>query len=62
MGWIRQASPADFITNDLWDKESGYYDDVIYHKGFRMFNEWGHVMHCSSAIVAIKPVSMWYGK
>ena len=58
--WL-QTDEAGTVESEHWD--SNYNHDGHNGSGWRVYCEdWGHVDNEWSAICAIKPVYLWYGK
>lgn len=58
--WLDQAD-YDAYEKEKWTNDCKH--DGHNGKGFLLYMEdWGHVRHDSSAMFAVKPCYMWYGK
>jgi hypothetical protein len=60
INWL-ESEDADTVTLDPWCEDADH--DGHNGKGFLLYvQEWGHVNQDSSAMFAVKPCYMWYGK
>jgi hypothetical protein len=60
IAWLK-GKKAETVERHGWDEDADH--DGHNGPGWRVFCEdWGHVNECPSAICAVKPVFLWYGK
>ena len=59
--WLENSKTWEEMEFEDWDKDADH--DGHNRQGWRVYCErWGHVNDDWSAIVAIRPAYMWYGK